>query len=282
MITAAFTCTGPYAVLVMLGIKRTENRSAMPVPSRGRCAVSCSKSFNAAEYGNFVRWASANLPPEDFVRIPAWADVKGWPGKVVGACDYSAMQMLDGPLGGGARPWDEGYDCWWDLSQVVCFDRPIPCRGNVGMWRMPPDLAAQVTAADALAACVGERVAAAADAERLFRAAIPIAGGNEGLFVLPLDEAGCALSAPILVSLGEPATAVVRPGDVFAAALKLDAKAIILAHNHPSGDPTPSIQDRQLTAALVALGERLGVKVTDHIVLGCAGGELRGRALGVK
>ena len=45
MITSAFTCTGPYAILIMLGIKRVENRSAMPVPGKGRCAVSCSKRF---------------------------------------------------------------------------------------------------------------------------------------------------------------------------------------------------------------------------------------------
>jgi len=54
---------------------------------------------------------------------------------------------------------------------------------------------------------------------------------------------------------------------VFAAALKLDATAIILAHNHPSGDPTPSLQDKQLTGALTSLGETLGVRVLDHLVV---------------
>jgi len=185
MISSAFTCTGPYAILIMLGIKRVENRSQMSVPSKGRCAVSCSKSFNAAEYGNFVQWAARHLPPEDFERIPAWADVKDWPGKVVGACDYAAMQMLDGALGGRPLPWDEGYDCWWRLSEVVCFDHPIPCRGNVGMWRMPPALAAQVTSADALAQCAGTKIATEDDAERLFRLAVPVAGNVEGFFVLP-------------------------------------------------------------------------------------------------
>ena len=58
MITSAFTCTGPYAVLIMLGIKRVENRSAMPVPAKGRCAVSCSKSFCKEEYGYFLQWAA--------------------------------------------------------------------------------------------------------------------------------------------------------------------------------------------------------------------------------
>jgi len=262
MITAAFTCTGPYAILIMLGIKRVENRSVMPVPCKGRCAVSCSKSFNAAEYGNFIQWASTHLPPEDFEQIPAWADVKDWPGKVIGCCDYSARTSS------AAESWNEGYPYWWDLSEVVCFDHPIPCRGNVGMWQMPPDIAAQVTAADSLAQCVGTKIATAADAERLFRLAVPIAGNVEGFFVLPLDAERCALSEPILVSLGDPTTTVVQPGEVFAAALKLDAKAMILAHNHPSGNPTPSVQDREMTNAVVALGDRLGVKILDHIVLG--------------
>ena len=154
MITSAFTCTGPYAILIMLGIKRVENRSARPVPAKGRCAVSCSKSFCAAEYGAFVYWASQALPSEDFERIPSWGEVKDWPGKVVGCCDYAVRGRNDLVLEANPsafRPWDEGYEYWWDLSKIVRFRRPIPCRGNVGMWQMPPDLAVQVNAADALA-----------------------------------------------------------------------------------------------------------------------------------
>ena len=89
MIANAFTCTGPYALLIMLGIKRVENRSAAPEPRTGRCAISCSKSFCKEEYGNFVRWASQALPEEDFDLIPSWADVEDWPGKIVGACSCS-------------------------------------------------------------------------------------------------------------------------------------------------------------------------------------------------
>ena len=139
----------------MLGVKRVENRSAMPSPAKGRCAVSCSRSFCAAEFGAFVHWASQALPEDAFARIPSWGDVKDWPGKVVGACDYAARGRNDLRLGedpGASLPWDEGYAYWWDLSGVVRFERPIPCRGNVGMWRMPPDLAAQVAAADESAA----------------------------------------------------------------------------------------------------------------------------------
>lgn len=62
MITNAFTCTGPYAILIMLGIKRVENRSMMPTPKAGRCAVSCSKSFRKEEFGAFDHWAAQALP----------------------------------------------------------------------------------------------------------------------------------------------------------------------------------------------------------------------------
>ena len=264
MITSAFTCTGPYAILILLGIKQVENRSAMPVPARGRCAVSCSKSFCKEEFGEFVRWAAANLLEEDFERLPSWGDVKDWPGKVVGGCDYEA---------GTARPesapyqWDEGYSYWWELSEVVAFDEPLSCRGNVGMWQMPPALAAQVTATDSLERSVGEIVATADDAARVFRAAVSIAGENEGFFVLPLDAERRVLKAPILVALGEPTTTTVDPGEVFSAALGVGAKAIVVAHNHPSGDATPSVQDQVLTAELMRLGSTLGVEVLDHLIV---------------
>ena len=90
----------------------------------------------------------------------------------------------------------------------------------------------------------------------------------DGFFVLPLDDEMRTLSAPVLVSLGTtPGTTVVRPQDVFAEAFKANAPAIVVAHNHPSGDPTPSIQDRQLTTELTRMGEALEVKVLDHLVL---------------
>ena len=285
MITHAFTCTGPFAILIMLGIKRVENRAALPSPREGRCAVSCSKSFNAAEYSEFVRWASRALRLDDFARLPSWGDVRDWPGKIVGCCDYSVHGRNDLVLESvseAARPesapyrrstdvWDEGLAYWWDLSNVVCFERPIPCRGNVGMWQMPSDLADRVAAADQLAQNVGVKIATAADAERLFRLTLPITGGREGFFVLPLDAECRTLSEPVLVSLGDPTTIVIQPGAVFAVAFRTGAASVVLAHNHPSGDPTPSLQDRALTTAMSQIGDRIGIRVVDHLVVGGAG-----------
>ena len=263
MISSAFTCTGPYAVLIMLGIKRVENRSAMPEPAKGRCAVGCSKSFCREEYGNFIQWASRALPPEDFDLIPSWSDVADWPGRIVGACDYEADERADGA-------WNEGYPYWWHLSNVTCFDAPLPCRGNVGMWQMPSALAAQVTAADSLARAVGEKVASKDDALRLFSLAAPLAGKSEGFFVLPLDADRRVLAAPILVSLGTEATAVIQAKDIFTAALKAGAEEIIVAHNHPSGDPTPSKADYDTTVKLNDGANLVGLELIDHLILGAA------------
>lgn len=265
MITSAFTCTGPYAILIMLGIKRVENRCALPVPSKGRCAISCNKTFSKEEYGNFVQRASRELSAEEFEMIPSWSEVKDWPGKIIGCCNYEAVEFNDDC----GRRWDEGYKYWWKLSETVCFDVPIPCRGNVGMWEMPRELAVQVTYTDKMIQSVGARIAMVEDAVKLFRLAVAIANGSEGFFVLPLDENRYVLAEPILVSLGvSSTTTTVSPSDVFGAALKVNAKSIIVAHNHPSGNTTPSMQDRELTATLKRLGSDLGITVLDHVIVG--------------
>ncbi len=261
MLTSAFTCTGPYAVLIMLGIKRVENRSMMPEPEKGRCAIGCSKSFCREEFGNFVQWASKSLSEDDFTRVPAWSDVKDWPGRIVGTCDYVCRQRS------GAETWDEGYTYWWDLSEIAVFDTPIPCRGNIGMWQMSHDLTLQVTATDFRVRMVGTKVSSAADAARVFRMAVSIAGMSEGFFVLPLDSDRRMLSEPMLVSLGTASTATVRPFDVLSVAFKVDAASIIVAHNHPSGRLEPSKEDLLLTTELKDICRRLNVEFLDHLIL---------------
>jgi DNA repair protein RadC len=59
---------------------------------------------------------------------------------------------------------------------------------------------------------------------------------------------------------------VVDPMQVFRAALKAGAGAIILAHNHPSGDPSPSQQDRDVTVRIARVGRELGIPLLDHLV----------------
>ena len=286
MFINAFTCTGPYAILILCGIKRTENRNAWPEPREGRAAISCSKSFCKEEYGRFIAWASVNLPPEDFEKLPAWREVKDWPGNVVGLCDYKVRERT------GRESWDEGYQYWWDLSNVVRLPEPIPCRGNVCMWSLPPSIAQSVleqvhslqtvavpspptevhslqTMNPVEANATAVRIETPDDAYPLFRAAVPLAGAREGFFVLPIDVQRRPICKPILVSLGHlPGTAAIELGEVFREAFKVNADAIIVAHNHPSGDPTPSKADKQLTATLQSAARLLGIKFLDHLFIG--------------
>ena len=108
-----------------------------------------------------------------------------------------------------------------------------------------------------------------ADAAALFRAALPKEQREERVFVLPLDAYGKVLAKPILVSVGhQDGTAAIDAGAIFREALKVGAEEIIVAHNHPSGNPTPSKADITVTAELKELAERLGVVFLDHIIFG--------------
>lgn len=70
------------------------------------------------------------------------------------------------------------------------------------------------------------------------------------------------------VSRGTLDSTLVHPREVFKAALLANAAAIVVSHNHPSGDPSPTIDDLEVTTRLVAAGEVLGIAVLDHIVIG--------------
>lgn len=109
----------------------------------------------------------------------------------------------------------------------------------------------------------------ASQAAAIFRAVLPEDQREERIFVLPLDANGKMLAEPILVSVGhEDGTAAIDAGAIFREALKAGAEEIIVAHNHPSGDPTPSQADIAATRELRALADRLGVSFLDHIVTG--------------
>jgi DNA repair protein RadC len=63
-------------------------------------------------------------------------------------------------------------------------------------------------------------------------------------------------------------TSVIRVGEVFRDAVRINAASIIVVHNHPSGDPTPSPEDVAVTRAIVEAGELLNIEVLDHLVIG--------------
>ena len=71
-----------------------------------------------------------------------------------------------------------------------------------------------------------------------------------------------------VISEGSLSSSIVHPREVYASALLNHAAAIMVAHNHPSGDPKPSDEDREITSLLVRSGKVLGIPLVDHIVIG--------------
>lgn len=82
------------------------------------------------------------------------------------------------------------------------------------------------------------------------------------------------------LSEGGLSAAVIHPRDLFREAIKANAASIILAHNHPSGDPAPSEEDIATTRKIAEIGDMMGIKVVDHLIL-AAGGSLSLRQQGM-
>lgn len=89
---------------------------------------------------------------------------------------------------------------------------------------------------------------------------------QERFFVVLLDGRHRVIRHE-LVSQGTLTASLVHPREVFRPALRDAAAAVVLVHNHPSGDPTPSQEDREVTERLARAGEILGVPVLDHVVV---------------
>jgi len=90
---------------------------------------------------------------------------------------------------------------------------------------------------------------------------------REELRVVLLDTRNGVLGMPT-VYRGNVSAALVRIGELFRDAVRLHAARLILAHNHPSGDPSPSPDDLHMTAEAVAAGRLLDISVLDHLVVG--------------
>jgi DNA repair protein RadC len=98
---------------------------------------------------------------------------------------------------------------------------------------------------------------------------------QEHLRVVLLDTRNRVLGVPN-VYIGSLNTSVVRVGELFREAIRHNAAALIVAHNHPSGDPAPSPEDVAVTRQIVRAGRLLDIEVLDHLVIG------RGRYISLK
>ncbi|MBM4060024.1 MAG: DNA repair protein RadC [Planctomycetes bacterium] len=90
---------------------------------------------------------------------------------------------------------------------------------------------------------------------------------REGFFAALLDVRHCLLGLHV-VSVGSVDGAHVHPREVFSPAIRDAAAAVVVAHNHPSGDPTPSAEDRVVTERLREVGDLVGIALLDHVVVG--------------
>lgn len=93
---------------------------------------------------------------------------------------------------------------------------------------------------------------------------------QEHFVILLLDTKNCVISQE-LITVGTLNSSIVHPREVFKPAIKKSVSAIILVHNHPSGDSTPSKEDIEVTKRLIKAGQLIGIDVLDHVIIGGSG-----------
>ena len=116
---------------------------------------------------------------------------------------------------------------------------------------------------------IGKRLAASSDVWMHMRArlsGVPV----EEFWAVALDVRHRVVLDSV-IARGSLTGVEVHPRDVFRGLIKAGAAAVIFCHNHPSGDPTPSRQDIELTIRLREVGEMCGIPVLDHVVVGAGG-----------
>lgn len=93
---------------------------------------------------------------------------------------------------------------------------------------------------------------------------------KEHFMVVALNARSMPLGV-VTVSVGTLSASLVHPREVFGPAILLNAAAVVVGHNHPSGDCTPSSEDRDATRRLKQAGDLLGIPVLDHVIVGARG-----------
>ena len=169
-------------------------------------------------------------------------------------------------------------------NQILSLTKDTSYPGLLGLLHMSlPDLM-KVNGIGKVKAvqlkCIGElskRMASAAARPRLsFNDPITIAKyymehlrheEQEVLIVMLLDGRNHLLGEQT-ISRGTVSATLITPREIFVEALKYHAVSLILVHNHPSGDPTPSDCDREVTERVYTSGELLGIRLLDHIIIG--------------
>jgi DNA repair protein RadC len=154
------------------------------------------------------------------------------------------------------------------LSQLSrASPRELALTAGIGTARATQIAAAFELGRRALAS--SQRRQMLANAEDIFRICEPrVAGLAQELFIVVGMDVRNGLLDVVEVARGTVHGVEVHPREVFRPLIRMAAAAGVIVHNHPSGDPTPSLQDIELTRRLFAVGDLLGVPIIDHVVIG--------------
>ena len=129
-------------------------------------------------------------------------------------------------------------------------------------------------AMEACAAYVAVRNPSVRDPETAYRLLRPImdaaTSGNaqESFFIIALDTKNKVIDAPKECLRGLLDSCPVSPREIFREACRCAAASLILSHSHPSGDPTPSKEDLDITRRLIEAAKILGIRIVDHVIVG--------------
>jgi len=144
----------------------------------------------------------------------------------------------------------------------------IALRPGFGPARAAALVAAFELGRRAAAVRIENRASFASSAEVFAHFRSGFSGLRQEVFSVVLLDAKHRKLRDLRVSEGSLTAAIVHPREVFAPALRESAAALILVHNHPSGDPAPSGEDREITRRLRNAGEILGIRILDHVIVG--------------
>lgn len=197
--------------------------------------------------------------------------------QALGAQALSAVELLACLLGRGCAGEPVMVTAQRLLQKFGSFDGIAQASAEqlASLPGMGPAKVAQLKAACELARRLGDDPQEGADlrpvdtlesARRMARRYL--AGRRKEHFILILLDTRHRIMRTAEVSVGTLDMSVVHPRETFREAINASAAAILLAHNHPSGDPTPSAEDIELTRRLVEAGRLLGIPVLDHLIVG--------------
>lgn len=217
-------------------------------------------------------------------RVPPPSSIKSWPRherprerllergpEHLSDAELLAVLLPTGPRGSG-HPVDRGRALLASFGSLRALFGASP-RALCGVAGVGPARAAMIQAVGELARRAAARrlgpgVPLRTSAEVYRHCGERLAAlRKEQFHVVLLDGKNCVIKE-VRISEGSLTASLVHPREVFVPVIEESAAAIILVHNHPSGDPTPSGEDIAITERLRQVGEIMGVRVLDHVVIG--------------